>query len=51
MPSSYTIDNAGAKSVVIKTSGSENLGVTAILTELAGSMKLPSYMIPNRKTA
>jgi hypothetical protein len=27
------------------------LGVTAILTELAGSMKLPSYMIPNRKTA
>jgi hypothetical protein len=38
MPSSYTTDNAGAKTVVVKTSGNENFGVTAILTEPAGSI-------------
>jgi hypothetical protein len=47
MPFSYTINNAEEKSAVIRTSGNENLGATAILTELAGSMKPLPYMIPN----
>jgi hypothetical protein len=38
MLSSYTIDDAGAKSVVIKASGCEKIRVTTVLTELGNHM-------------
>jgi hypothetical protein len=41
MPSSYTVDDTGAKSVAIKTSGYEKMHVTLMLAVLADGSKLP----------
>jgi hypothetical protein len=38
MPSSYAIDDVGVNSVVIKESGTENMKVTVMLTQLADTM-------------
>jgi hypothetical protein len=43
MPSNYTVDGTGAKSVLIKTSGNEKMRVTVMLTVLADGIKLPPY--------
>lgn len=40
VPSTYTIDDGGAKSTVMKTWGSKKVLVTVILTKLALSIKL-----------
>jgi hypothetical protein len=40
-PSNYAIDDSAAKSVVIKTSHTENMQVTVMLTELVDNIKLP----------
>jgi hypothetical protein len=45
MASNYTINDAGAKSIFIKTSGYEKMQLTTMLTVLADSMKLPSRVI------
>jgi hypothetical protein len=50
VPSNYTVDDKGVKSVLIKTSGNEKMRVTVMLTVLADGMKLPPYVILNRKT-
>jgi hypothetical protein len=39
VPSTYTIDDGDAKSIVMKTSGSKKVWVTVMLTELALSIK------------
>jgi hypothetical protein len=49
MPPSYTVDDSGAKSVAVKTSGHEKTHVTVILAVLADGRKLPPYVILNRK--
>jgi hypothetical protein len=45
MLSSYTIDDAGAKPVVIKTSGYEKIQVTAMVTELRKPCVLPTSVM------
>jgi hypothetical protein len=45
MPSNHTITDIGAKSVIIKTLGSERMRVTVILIEFVDSMKLLPYVI------
>ena len=47
---SYTVDDTRGKSVAIKTSGYEKMGVSVILVVLAGGTKLPPYVILNCKT-
>jgi hypothetical protein len=49
MPSNYTVDDSGAKSVAIKSSGYEKIRVTLMLVLLADGSKLPPYMTLNRK--
>jgi hypothetical protein len=48
-PPSYTVDDTGAKSVAVKTSGREKMRVIVMLAVLAGGSKLPPYVILNRK--
>jgi hypothetical protein len=50
MPSNYTDDDTGAKSVLIKTSGNEKMQVTVMLKVLADGTKLPPHVALNRKT-
>ena len=50
MLSSYTVDDNGGKSVAIKTSGYEKMGVSVMLVVLADGTKLPPYEILNCKT-
>jgi hypothetical protein len=50
MSSNYTVDDKGVKSVLIKTSGNEKMGLTVMLTVLADGKKLPPYLIYNWKT-
>jgi hypothetical protein len=50
MLSSYSVDDTGRKSVAIKTSGYEKIGVSVMLLVLADSTKLPPYVILNCKT-
>jgi hypothetical protein len=50
MPSNYTVDDTGAKSLIIKTSGHEKMQVTVMLMALADETKLPPYVILNWKT-
>jgi hypothetical protein len=45
MPSSYTVDDTGVKSLLIKTSGSEKMRVTVMLMVLADETKLPPHVI------
>jgi hypothetical protein len=49
MPPNYTVDDTGAKSVAVKTSGHEKVRVTVMLAVLADGSKLPPYVILNRK--
>jgi hypothetical protein len=49
MPSNYTVDDKGVKSILIKTSDNEKMRVTVMLTVLADGTKLPPYVILNRK--
>jgi hypothetical protein len=51
IPPNYTLDDTGAKSVVVKISGHEKLRVTVMFAVLADGSKLPSYVILNRKNA
>jgi hypothetical protein len=51
MPSSYAIDDVGAESVVIKSSGSEKMRATVMLTKLADSTKLPPCVIVYQKNS
>ena len=46
----YTFDDNGAKSVVIKRSGYENIHLTVMLVVLAVGSKLPLHVILNCKT-
>jgi len=50
MLSSYTLDNNGAKSVVIKTWGYENIHAVVMLVVLAFGSQLPLHVILNCKT-
>jgi hypothetical protein len=50
MLSSYTVGGNGGKSVAIKTSGYEKMGVIVMLVVLADGTKLPPYVILNCKT-
>ena len=50
MPSSYNVNDIRAKSVVIKTSGYENIHLTVMLVVLAVGSKLPLHVILNCKT-
>jgi len=50
MLSSYIVDDTGGKSVAIKTSGYEKMGVSVMLVVLADGTKLPPYVILNCKT-
>jgi hypothetical protein len=45
--SNYTIIDICTDSVIIKTSGSEKMQITIILTELAVDMKVPPHMMLN----
>jgi hypothetical protein len=49
MPPNYTVDDTGAKSVAVKTSGHEKMRVTVMSAVLADGSKLPPYVILNRK--
>lgn len=50
MVSNNTVNEIGAKTVTIKTTGNEKLRVSVMLTALADGTKLPPYMILKRKT-
>ena len=50
MPSNTTIDDKGAKSVIIKGTGNEKARMTVMLGVLADGHKLPPYVILRRKT-
>lgn len=50
MSFSYTVNDVGAKSVVIKTLGYENKHVTVTLAVLTDGSKVPPYVILNHKT-
>jgi hypothetical protein len=50
MLSRYTLDDSGAKSVVIKTSGYENIHAAVMLAVLVDSSQLPLHVILNCKT-
>jgi len=49
MPSSYTVNDIRAKSVVIKRTGYKRINVTAMLAAFADGSKLPMHVILNRK--
>jgi hypothetical protein len=49
MPPNYTVDDTGAKSVAVKTSGHEKMRATVMLVVLADGNKLPLYVFLNRK--
>jgi hypothetical protein len=49
MPPNHAVDDTGAKSVAVKTSGHEKMRVTIMLAVLADGNKLPPYVILNRK--
>lgn len=50
MPRNSTIDDKGASSVRVKTTGNEKLRCTAMLAITADGRKLPPYVIIKRKT-
>jgi hypothetical protein len=50
MSFNYTVDDIGAKSVLIKTLGNEKMQVTVMLMVLADGIKLLPYVMFNRKT-
>lgn len=50
MPTNYTVDIVGTKTVSVKTTGNEKMRVTVMLTVLADGRKLPPFIILNRKT-
>jgi hypothetical protein len=50
MLSSYTLDDNGAKSVVIKTSGYENIHAAVMLVVLVDGSQLPLHVILNCQT-
>jgi hypothetical protein len=50
LPSSYNIEDSGAKSLLTKTSGSEMMWVTVMLMVSADGIKLPPYVILSQKT-
>lgn len=49
-PTNNIIEEAGTKSVIIKTLGNEKMCSIAVLAVLADGMKLPPYVILKRKT-
>jgi hypothetical protein len=49
MPSSYTVDDIRAKSLVSETSGYEKMCVTLMLAEFANGTKSSPYVILNHK--
>jgi hypothetical protein len=49
-PSNYSIEDAGAKSVLIRTMGNVKMQVIVMLLELADSMEPSPYMTINQKT-
>ena len=49
MPTKVTVNAKGAKSVLVKTTGSEKMRVTVMLCALADGRKLPPFVILKRK--
>ena len=50
LPSDYTVDRLGSKSVSIKTTGNEKNRFTIMLACMADGTKLPPYIVFKRKT-
>lgn len=50
MPRNTTVEEKGARSVLIRTSGAEKLRCTVMLAVTADGRKLPPYVIFKRKT-
>ncbi|KAJ4426521.1 hypothetical protein ANN_27335 [Periplaneta americana] len=50
MPSNMTVDNKGAKSISLRTTGNEKQRITVMLAVTADGGKLPPYVILKRKT-
>lgn len=50
MPSNTTVDDKGAKSVLVRTTGNDKSRITVMLCVLADGRKMPPYVILNRKT-
>lgn len=50
MPSNTTVEEKGAKSVIVRTTGNEKVRVTVMLAVLADGRKLPPFVILKRKT-
>jgi hypothetical protein len=50
MPPNYTLEKKGAKEVLLKTTGCEELRLTVILAATADGRKLPPFIILKRKT-
>ena len=50
MPANHTIEQVGAKSVPIMTTGNEKTSCTAVLACSSSGLKLPPMVIFKRKT-
>jgi hypothetical protein len=50
MPSNYTVDETGIKSVLIKMSGNKKMRVTIMLMGLADGTELPTHVILHWKS-
>ncbi|KAJ4426354.1 hypothetical protein ANN_27168 [Periplaneta americana] len=50
IPSNMTVDNKGAKSISLRTTGNEKQRITVMLAVTADGGKLPPYVILKRKT-
>jgi hypothetical protein len=49
MPANTTVDTKGSKSVLVKTTGHEQLRITVMLSVLADGRKLTPFVILKRK--
>jgi len=50
VPSNKTVDDKGAKTIMINTSGNEKTRYTFVLARCAAGTKLPTLLIFKRKT-